>query len=97
MTFYRLHIAPDEAEGEGEDHDQWFTSLRAARRRRAELIADNPSLRGHRYGQDFKIERVELVQLPPQALLLAVLNGRGYIEQRSTVIENYKPARGADE
>lgn len=58
MVLYRLEIAPAESDGEGEDHDEWFGSLRAARRRRAELIRADPHLNGHRIGSDFRIERV---------------------------------------
>lgn len=41
MIVYRLQINTDENAGEGEDHTEWFSSLAAARKRRAVLIRRN--------------------------------------------------------
>ena len=92
--FYRLEIAPSESDGEGEDHDEWFTSLEAARRRRAELIRADPHLEGHRYGSDFCVSRVILRDLSPKALVLAVLNRAGHVESSEEVVPEYKPKHG---
>lgn len=89
MKVYRLNIQPDEAAGEGEDHDEYFASLDAARRRRAELIRANPEMEGHRTESDFAIERVTLADLPPAKLVLAVLNRKGYAEKTEMVVPEY--------
>lgn len=91
LIFYRLHIAPDESAREGEDHDEWFRSLKAARRRRDELIAENPELESHRYGEDFYIERVEIHDLPRLDLALVILNRLGFIKQSKIIVEAYHP------
>jgi hypothetical protein len=93
VTLYRLGICADESQGEGEDHDEWFGSLGAARRRRAELIRVSPRLAGHRYGEDFEIERVVFRDLPRRALLLAALNWRGCVELQEEVVPRYVPRR----
>jgi hypothetical protein len=81
MHFYRLGIQPSEADGEGEDHAEWFGSLREAKQRRTELLQafSDGDWSGHRTGEDFEIERIELVQLPLKRLILAILNRRGFI------------------
>jgi len=94
LTLYRLNRAPSESEGEGEDWDEWFGSLREARRRRAELIREDPHLEGHRYGEDFRIDRVVFRDLPRRALLLAVLNWNGCVEEdKEGVVPVYVPRR----
>ena len=94
MKLYRLHIAPGEDAGEGEDHDEWFRSLRAAKRRRAELIGDNPLMEGHRYGVDYEIDCYEwLGRAGPLALLLDTLKRRFTLAQITRVVPPYKPAR----
>ena len=96
-TLYRLGICPDESQGEGEDHDEWFSSLREAQRRRAELIRLDPHLEGHRYGEDFEIDRVVFVDWSLRKLLLAVLNWDGCVEARDQVVPRYVPTkRGED-
>ena len=89
MRIYRLGIEPGEANSEGEDHDEYFSSLDAAGRRRAELIREDPDLDGHRYGEDFEIERIDLADLAPRAMLLAILNRKGYIAAREVVVAAY--------
>lgn len=93
MKVYQLHIAPSDADGEGEDHDEWFSSLKAARARRAELIAEDPQLEGHAYGVDFKIEVHEVRPLPRRELVLALLNRRGCFFGGETVVPDYSPRR----
>ena len=73
MKLYRLKIAPSQTDGEGENHDEWFTLLSAAKIRRR-ILAHEMDWSDHRYGQDFAIEEVEFVDLPPKKLLLAILN-----------------------
>lgn len=91
IALYRLGICPDESEGEGEDHDEWFGSLAEAKKRRAELIQLDPHLKGHRYGEDFEIDRVSFRDLPRRKLLLAVLNWEGCVEQVEQVVRRYTP------
>lgn len=93
MKLYCLSIAPSESDGEGEDHDEWFTSLEAAKRRRRELIRDNPGLVGHKFGRDFEIEEIIFAKLPQKALALAILNRRGYVAQRTVVVPSYIPSK----
>lgn len=38
-------------------------------------------------GELIEVERVELVELPAKELVLAILNGNGYVEERETVAE----------
>jgi hypothetical protein len=90
MKFYRLNIHPGENETEGLDLDEWFTSLGAARTRRTELIRAT-SADDYKYGADFSIDEIELVNQPPRALLLAVLNRRGYVASKHSVVKPYSP------
>lgn len=92
IVLYRLDIAPDESDGEGECFDEWFSSLKLAKKRRAELIAENPDLKDHRYGVDFAIWRVEFMQYGRRGLLLRVLN-RGGIRAQIQKVEAYVPPR----
>lgn len=92
MRLYRLGIVPPESEGEGEDHDEWFQSLREAKKRRKELIDMSPALLDHRTGTDYEIEVVDFVALPLRKLLLAVLNRTGYAERRREVVPPYEPS-----
>lgn len=93
VILYRLGRAAPESEGEGEDWDLWFASLRAAKRWRAQLIQDNPRLEGCRYDRDYEIERVRLALLPAGRLALAILNRRGYVAEREIVVAAYAPKR----
>jgi len=96
MILYRLHILPGEGEGEGEDHSLWFSSLKEAKSRRAEVIRENtghmPS--GH---EDHAIDRVHVAdRLKPKELLLAVLNRR-FVTQREQVVAPHRyPERKFD-
>lgn len=94
MRVYQLHIAPSECDAEGEDHDEWFSSLIAAQRRRADLIAEGPDLK---YGEDFAIDAVDLAQLAPKTLALALLNRKGFVKSRRRVVGPYRPESKADQ
>lgn len=91
MIVYRVGISPAEYEGEGEDHDEFFSSLKVAKARRAELIKGNPTLEDNRYSEDFEIERIKVANLPRRDLILAILNGEGWVEERATIVPPYKP------
>jgi hypothetical protein len=86
VNFYRLSIAPNESEGEGLDCSEWFTSLMAAKRRRAELIAawmPNGANAGesHHLGCDYAIDRYVLARgMKRRDLILAILNRTGWAE-----------------
>lgn len=81
MKVYRLNISPDMGCGEPEveDLDEYFGSLRKSKARRAELI---------RMGgfQDLSIDQLHLVDLPPRALALRVLNRRAYVAESLRVV-----------
>jgi hypothetical protein len=90
MKLYLLRIDPDESASEGERWDEWFSSLEAARRRRSEMI--RKALAGEkdmRCGADFQIEMCEIADLPKRALVLAALNGKGYVDARTTVVPEW--------
>lgn len=85
MKFYELHIAPNEYEGEGEDLNEWFTSLSEATARRKELIALNST--DLRYGRDYAIDQVTITDdLPTKQLVLAILNRKDFVAERKTVV-----------
>ena len=89
MNLYQLGIAPGEDDPEGEDYSEWFSSLAKAKKRRDELIAENPDLEGHRYGADFAIT-LYAVRLPlTKSLLLKVLNRRGWAQDVRDVVPAY--------
>lgn len=90
FALYRLEVAPAESQSEAEDHDEWFTSFRAAKRKRAQYIREDPHLEGHRYGEDFQITRIEFRDLPPKRLVLNIMNRRGYMENAKLMLEPYK-------
>lgn len=89
MKLYQLNVQPQEHEGEGEDHDEWFTALGAAKKRRSQLIRSMPA-DSYKFGADYSIDEVELVDLPTRALVLAILN-REYVVSRRAVVEEYSP------
>ncbi len=92
MKLYQLKIAPDESQSESEICDEWFTSLVAANRRRAKLVATtDPS--EYKYGSDFEIREIIFAKLPPLALLMAVLNRSGYAQSQRVVVPAYTPPR----
>lgn len=91
LKLYRVNISPEESEGEGEDHDEWFPSLNDARARRRQLIEQNPSLQNCRYQSDYGIDEVKLLDLPRKQLALAVLNRRGIAISR-IVVQPYQPS-----
>ena len=91
VVLYRIHGRPGEYDGDGENHDEWFSSLKAAKLRRAELEHDAKAVlsvdpNAFKFAEDFEVERVYFRGLPPQALLLAVLNRRGYELKRELVV-----------
>ena len=92
MILYRLCISPTENASDGENWDEWFSSLVAAGVRRAELIAADPCLNNSRLGLDYGIEKVELTDhLSMKKLVLAILNRRGYIVSSEVVVAPYRP------
>lgn len=90
MILYRLGIVPGEGCAEGEDWDEWFGALRDAKKRRAELIRQDPAMIGCRVARDYEICRIKLVDLPPRKLALAVLNRR-YLVESVEVVGPYEP------
>lgn len=92
MKIYRLHISPDEAEAEGIDCDEWFSSREAAEHRRRELIDDNPYLEGKPGRSDYQIDRVLVAveDLSPKRLVLALLNRRGWMKRSEIVLTDYE-------
>lgn len=92
MQLYRLSIGPDESAGEGENLDEWFTSLRAAKKRRRALIDENPTGDNTRYNTDFGIDLVDLAVkgLTRKHLAVMLLNGRKFINKTTRVVEPYE-------
>ena len=89
MIFYRLGISPGEGEAEGEDHDEWFTSLEAAKIRRTELIAMNDDLK---YGCDYGIRKTWIgCGLSRKKLILALLNREGFVDHDEDIVAPYYP------
>lgn len=93
MIVYRLEVAPSDSDGEGEDHDEWFSSLQAAKKRRGELIKQDPDLEDHRYGEDFEIEKITLADDSRLKLILAILNRTSFYTSREQVVPPYKPVK----
>lgn len=91
MVIYRLNVAPGKDQDEGENCDEWFGSLEAAKRRRTLLIQGNRDLEGHRYGSDYQIDRVVLVDLPPKQMALALLNRMRCFVEQTMVMKEYSP------
>ena len=68
-------------DGEGEDHSEWFTSLQAARARRSEISREDEN------GEKVAIQRVVVsAHLSPKAVLLAVLNRKGWMKSSQEVV-----------
>lgn len=80
MKVYQLNVVAGENDADGENFDEWFTSLRAARARRAELIAETKAsnFENVKYGHDLKIVCFEVADMPLSKLVLALLNQRGW-------------------
>lgn len=95
MVFYQLRICPGEGEAEGENQDEWFSSKREAIRRRQRVIRDRGA---NEHLMDLEIERVVVTDtLPIKRLLLAVLNGRGFVEESAEILGRYEaPPRARD-
>lgn len=91
MIVYRLGRLPSEDAPEGEDWDEYFSSLAAAKVRRRELIREDPDLVGHPTKRDFEIEATELANLPKKKLALALLNREHYVAGRTVVVPHYRP------
>lgn len=95
MIVYRLCVSPSEYDGEGEDHDLWFSSLREAKRVRTDLIRADPGLLECKYDHDYAIERVEVGELSKKQLLLNVLNRKysRWIKKQETMVRSYTPTK----
>lgn len=83
---YRLHVSPGDGDGEGENLDEWFASLKEAKERRHVLIRLNPGADD----ADLQIERVLLVHDSPYQLALKILNRRCYVRDRLEVVPVYQ-------
>ena len=102
MNVYRLGIRPSEYDSDGEDFDEWFSSLAEVRQRRAELIRESKETHRQEAAEcrewevpravrpDYEIEKIELVDLPTKELALALLNRRRYIAARTIVVPAWK-------
>lgn len=82
MKVYQLVLRPGEYDGEGEDHDEWFSSLALAKRRRAQLKREGLLQHG-----DGAINRCVLVDEPKKRLALALLNQEACFRSVRRVVE----------
>jgi hypothetical protein len=105
MKLYQLHVEPEDSAPEGESADEWFTSLTAAKRRRAALIREKRQLHaehkaeyledfefwegGELHGTDYQIDRV-ILDAPSRALVLRLLNGRGFVRSSECVVPAHR-------
>ena len=89
MKVYCLHIHPDESDESKTNRNEYFSSLAAAEKRRANLIAEDPNLDDHPLGSDYAIWSLTLAKLPTKKLVLAILNGVGYVVKRDEVVPDY--------
>ena len=84
MKLYRINITPNQHSGEGENHNEWFGSLAAAKTRRRELIKD-PDYTF--CGCNYSLDRVEIPHLPKKKLLLRALNSKGFFPSDEIIPE----------
>jgi len=93
MTLYCLCRWPDESAGEGEDWDEWYGAFADAKKRRKQLIKQNPK----RDEGDLNIDRYKIKgALSNKIVILAILN-RYQIEssypypwaEKTTVVDEY--------
>jgi hypothetical protein len=94
MKLYRLNRYPHDDAGCGENWDEWFPSLRAAQKRRTQLIHQTRD-DDHAFpmGAHYSVDRCEFAQLPPRQLLLAVLNDAGFLKTAVRVLPPFEPNR----
>jgi hypothetical protein len=90
VIVYRLGVAPGDADGEGEDHDQWFGTLKEAKERREELIDRDPFMVNHKYGVDYRIVRYVVGSLRGKNRVLALLRRQGWCASYEEVVPAYK-------
>ena len=93
---YRLNVSPGEHDNDSRDYDEWFTSLRAAKARRAQLIAVT-DVKDYRYGRDFEIERVGVAKAPPMELILRLLRRMHWRAGCEVVVPAYVPPAEAED
>lgn len=87
MNVYQLHIQPGEYDGDGENHDEFFSNLELAKMRRSDLKKESPYAGGgSRGGEDFEIERLTLTKLSPKELILACLNRKYFVAESEVVV-----------
>ena len=88
MKLYRLNITPSDTSGEGEDHDEWFGSLVAAKHQRRYYINNDPDI--SYCGQNYSIDVVEIPNKPKKQLLLLALNYKGRFPSKE-IVKAWKP------
>lgn len=83
MQLYRLNITPSEDTGEGEDWDEWFGALIAAKKQRKHYIKEDSDFSF--CGENYSIDAVEIPNLPKKKLLLYTLNRKGRFPSKEIV------------
>tara|TARA_R110002110_G_scaffold225632_3_gene439705 strand:+ start:2902 stop:3318 length:417 start_codon:yes stop_codon:yes gene_type:complete len=75
-------------EAEGEDTDEYFASLYAAKRRRRELVSEMTKVKAEIDG-GLAIERMKIAKMPRKVATLALLNRRRYVDHVEAVVPEY--------
>jgi hypothetical protein len=88
MYLYVVRITPDDGSGEGENWDEWFSSLSAAKKRRQEILrAAKDNSEYSCIDPDESIEKITFVSCPKKKLLLKVLNQTGFVAKSESIIK----------
>jgi len=76
--------------------DEWFGTLKEAKLRRERLIAADPELQNSTGDSNFEIQIVYVGEgIPRRKLVLALLNGGGWLDHREAVVSSYRAVEGA--
>lgn len=83
MRVYQLCMRPEDSDGEGEDHSEWFSTLSAAKARREALLQERAD---KSFDRDLEIRRYIVAKLPKKELVLSLLNRSRCFEPGSMTV-----------